>query len=284
MKNRACFFFALLLAASLARAECADADTVHAYVADFAAGRVSPGLVGPDATLDEARCAQDRLVRVLEATWGPIVGYKAGLTNPAMQERFQVGHPLRGTLLRDMLLQDGAEVPARFGARPLYEPDLIAIVRGPGLARARTLEEAAREIAFIVPFVELPDVMLDPERPAGAAALLAANVGARLGVLGRPIPVEVNAAFIESLATMTVVFEEDGQEVARGPGAAILGHPLNAAMWLAQSLEQEGIELRLGDMLSLGSFLPPRVPKPGTTGVVRYLGMPGDPSVSVSFR
>jgi 2-oxo-hept-3-ene-1,7-dioate hydratase len=268
---------------SIAWAECPSAEAVDAYVVDFTAGRVSPGF-GNDLTLEDARCAQDQVVRRLVDTWGTIVGYKAGLTNKVIQERFQVGHPLRGTLLRDMLLQDGAEVPAQFGARPLYEADLIVIVRGPGLARARTLEEAAREIAFVVPFIELPDVMLDPGRPANGPALQAVNVGARLGVFGRPIPAEANAVFIEALETMTVVLEEDGKELARGPGAAILGHPLNAAMWLAQALERDGVELRLGDMLSLGSFLPPQPPKPGATGVVRYLGLPGDPAVSVSFR
>jgi 2-keto-4-pentenoate hydratase len=63
-----------------------------------------------------------------------------------------------------------------------------------------------------------------------------------------------------------------------------MGNPLNSAIWLAQDLEKAGVILMPGDLLSLGSFLPLRQPKPGTRVVVRYLGLPGDPAVSATFR
>jgi 2-keto-4-pentenoate hydratase len=63
-----------------------------------------------------------------------------------------------------------------------------------------------------------------------------------------------------------------------------MGHPLNAAMWIAQDLDHAGIRLKAGDLLSLGTFLPLQLPKGGTTATVRYLGLPGDPSVSVNFK
>jgi 2-keto-4-pentenoate hydratase len=63
-----------------------------------------------------------------------------------------------------------------------------------------------------------------------------------------------------------------------------MGHPLNSAMWIAQDLERSGMRLKAGDLLSLGTFLPFQPPKAGTTATVRYLGLPGDPSVSVSFK
>jgi 2-keto-4-pentenoate hydratase len=103
-------------------------------------------------------------------------------------------------------------------------------------------------------------------------------------VTGTPIPVQDSAAFVESLATMTVVLLEDGRELAKGPGSAIMDNPLNAAMWLARDLERNGIRLKAGDVLSLGSFLPAQPPKPGTTGAVRYIGLPGDPAVTVRFK
>jgi 2-keto-4-pentenoate hydratase len=63
-----------------------------------------------------------------------------------------------------------------------------------------------------------------------------------------------------------------------------MGHPLNAAMWLAQALKKEGISLKKGDLLSLGSFFPAMPLQSGTNVQVQYLGMPGDPSVSVEFN
>jgi 2-keto-4-pentenoate hydratase len=56
------------------------------------------------------------------------VGYKAALTNPAVQKRFGYDQPLRGTLYAKMILPAGAKVPAAYGARPVYEADLVAVV------------------------------------------------------------------------------------------------------------------------------------------------------------
>ena len=63
-----------------------------------------------------------------------------------------------------------------------------------------------------------------------------------------------------------------------------MGHPLQAAMWLAQALKKDGITLKKGDLLSLGSFLPARPVSADMQVQVQYLGMPGNPSVSVEFN
>jgi 2-keto-4-pentenoate hydratase len=262
---------------------CPSDDQVAAFVADYTARAVSQGL-GAQLTLQEGLCAQAKVVRRLSASLGPVVGYKAGLTNPAMQQRLGVDHPVRGVLLRDMLLKNGAEVPAAFGARPFFEADFIVVVKDDGLARATSLRQAAESISHIVPFMELPDLMLDPAVKLTGPALVAINTGARLGVLGEPIPMQTEDAFIDALARMSVTLEQDGVELHRGPGSVIMEHPLNSAMWLARDLAQAGIRLRPGDLLSLGSFLPIQAPKPGSTGSVKYLGLPGDPEVSVRFR
>jgi 2-keto-4-pentenoate hydratase len=158
------------------------------------------------------------------------------------------------------------------------------MVKDDGLARATSLRQAAESISHIVPFIELPDLMVDPAATLTGPVIVAIDVGARLGVMGDPIPMQTEDAFIDALASMTVTLSEDGVELQRGPGAAIMDNPLNSAMWLARDLEKAGIRLKPGDLLSLGSFLPPKPPKPGTRATVKYLGLPGDPEVSVSFR
>jgi 2-keto-4-pentenoate hydratase len=274
---------ALLCLPAIAPAACPDDAEVAAYAADFAAVRASRGL--PSAvTQEDALCSQGKVVRALEAAWGPVVGYKAGLTNKAVQQRFGVDAPVRAIMLRDMLLPDGAEVPASFGARPIWEADFLAVVGRRGLQQTASPEEALDYLDAVVPFIELPDVMLAPEVKLTARALVAANVGTRFGVVGNPIPIERHGGFAESLVGMTVIAQENGVELARGPGSALMGNPLEAALWLARALYAEGIELEPGQVLSLGSFLRPMPPKPGSTVVIRYLGLPGDPAVSVSFR
>jgi 2-keto-4-pentenoate hydratase len=59
---------------------------------------------------------------------------------------------------------------------------------------------------------------------------------------------------------------------------------LNAVLWLVRDLARAGIKLKSGDVLSLGSFTAPMPARPGLAVTVRYLGLPGDPTVSVRFR
>ena len=109
------------------------------------------------------------MVRRLSESLGPVVGYKAGLTNPAMQASWGINHPLSGVLLRDMLVESGAQLPAKFGARPLWEADFMVEVKDPErLLRARTLREAAEALAYAIPFMELPDALLDRQRRSTA--------------------------------------------------------------------------------------------------------------------
>jgi 2-keto-4-pentenoate hydratase len=274
---------AAIVVGRTACAACPSDEQVAAFMTDYRSNSVSQGL-GSQLTTQEAWCAQAKVVRQMMTDLGPVVGYKAGLTNPAIQKRFDVDHPVRGVMLRKMMLKSGAEVPAAFGARPFYEADFVVVVKDDGLARATSLRQAAQSISHVVPFMELPDLMIDPRVQLTGPGLVAINVGTRLGVLGDPIPMQTTDEFIDALATMTVTLSEDGVELQRGPGSAIMGNPLNSAMWLARDLEQAGVHLRPGDLLSLGSFLPIQQPKPGSRATVRYIGLPGDPEVSVRFR
>jgi 2-keto-4-pentenoate hydratase len=178
-----------------------------------------------------------------------------------------------------------AVLPHDFGARSQYEADFIVEVKDAGLADAKTPLEALAHLESVVPFIELPDLMLEGQFSGNRFA--AVNVGFRGGVTGQEIPVEVTQAFADALATMTIVMidEADGnKELGRGKGSAIMGNPLNAAIWLAKTLKQSGITLQKGDLLSLGSLIPAQPTKPGMRVRVQYIGLPGDPSVSVAFN
>jgi hypothetical protein len=50
------------------------------------------------------------------------------------------------------------------------------------------------------------------------------------------------------------------------------------------SLEKEGIALRPGDLLSRGGYLPAAPTQAGTSVMAKYLGLRGDPSVTVHFE
>lgn len=238
-----------------------------------------------DLSMADALCGRDKFAAFVGQQAGRVVGYKAGLTNPAVQKRFNHASPVRGTLHEKMLLQDGAKVPAKFGARPLFEADMVMEVKDAGINSAKTPLDALRYLSRIYPFIELPDLVVEDPAKITGPALVYANVGARLGVLGKPIDAVPTQAMVDALANMTVrLLDQDGKEIDSGKGAAILDQPLNAVLWLAADLKRSGLALKKGDLLSLGSFSRLLPPKPGTGAKAVYEGLPGNPSVSVSFQ
>jgi len=279
--------FALTAAVSWhgdARAACPSRERVNTLLRFMDAKEPVRGL-RVDLSMSDGECGRQRLVERLESSDNRIVGYKAGLTSKAVQERFGVASPVRGVLLEKMLLADGAEVPADFGARPMFEADLVVVVKDSGIHQAKTHLDVLRSLSLVVPFIELPDILVAEGEKLSAPLIVSLNVGARLGVVGKGIPVEPTERFAAALAAMRVVVtDHGGKELASSKGAAILDHPLNAVQWLAQDLEKSRIMLKPGDLLSLGSFTAPLTPRPGLAVTVRYEGLPGNPAVSVRFK
>ncbi|MFT3815347.1 MAG: fumarylacetoacetate hydrolase [Acidovorax sp.] len=237
----------------------------------------------------DAACTRAKFNALLAARLGKVVGYKAGLTNPAVQKRFGTDKPVWGKLYEGMVLQSGATVDAAFGARPLYEADMLVRVKSAAVNQARTPAEVMESIDQIIPFIELPDLLVQAPPQLNGPAVGAINVGARAGVAGAPIAVPAlraeRYAMLDALQAMTITLADgQGAQIAQGKGSDILGHPLNAVVWLAQALAQEGLAMQPGDLISLGSFSPLTPPKPGLSVTATYAGLPGAQPVTVHFK
>ncbi|HEY0838247.1 MAG TPA: fumarylacetoacetate hydrolase family protein [Azospirillum sp.] len=277
---------ALGLLVSLPAAACPSMGEVKAFVDAWEAKKPTPAL-GQVENTAEAYCGQRLLIEQLTGKLGKVVGYKAGLTAKAVQERFGATEPARGVLLEGMLLKDGATLPAGFGARPVWEADMILVVKDAAINTAKTPEEALMHISGMVPFIELPDLAVGSNVKLDGKQLTAINVAARYGVIGSEVPLPATPETLKALETLRVVARDGaGATVAEATGAAVLGHPLNVVLWLVENLNAEGIKLKPGDLLSLGSFSPLTPPKSGQTFTVRYEGLPGagTPEVRVTFQ
>lgn len=263
-----------VLAVAVPAALAADTVRVEAerLARDFLAR--TPVAVAPAGlTRTAAYAVQREFVRAIGREFGAPVGYKAALTSPAARERFGVPEPMSGMLLHRMLREDGATLPAAFGARPAVEADLMVRVRSGAINRARTPGEALAALDAVIPFLELPDLVYAPEANPDGAALAAVNAGARYGVLGRAIPLAASPTWMERLGTFRAVLEDgDGKVVGEASGSALLGHPLGAVLWLRDEMNARGIALRAGDLLSLGTLVAPVPAAPGAWRV-RYEGL-----------
>ena len=277
MRRTLAIAFALL--ATPALAACPDDAAVDALAADLAAFTPATLAAAPE-TMDDALCMQGKLAERLTASVGEPIGYKVGLTSKAAQERFGATEPVRGVLLDGMILDDGASV-GRFASRGLFEADMLVTVRSDEINLATTPMEVLRHIESVQPFIELADLVLAEGEPLTPAIITGFNVGARMGVAGKEIRTRTTQSFLDQLETMTVrMSSSEGGELFAAPGAAVLGHPLNAVLWLLN----DGVKLEAGDVVSLGSFGPPQPAQPGQTITVAYEGIGDSPSVSVTLE
>jgi 2-keto-4-pentenoate hydratase len=238
-------------------------------------------------TMEQAMMVQAQFIKSLKPTFGEVVGYKAGLTNSDVQKAFGVAHPLRGTLLKKMLLKSGTEVEANFGCRPLYEGDLILRVGSVEINKAKTQQEILKYIDAVIPFIELPDITYAKEVKINGPALAAVNVGARFGITGSPIQVKASKEWMDRLKNFKLqIQDEKGNVLGEGQGTSLLGDPLNVVMWIRDSLKTEGKNLNKGDLLSLGSITKLTPPTPNTTVRAVYSGLDpkGPVEISVKFK
>ncbi|MDH4227258.1 MAG: hydratase [Deltaproteobacteria bacterium] len=210
---------------------------------------------------------------------GSPVGYKAALTNPKMQEKFGVTEPVLGVLLHGMLVKDKAHVKASYGARPFAEADIIVRVSDRAINNAKTPEEAFEYIDLIIPFIELPDLVYMADIKMTANDIIAANAGARLGVMGGPValpPGSARAAYLKYLRNSTIeVFDYNGNLVTEGRMDSILEDPMNAVLWIRDEVLRRGLQLKEGDLLSLGSITAPIKVEPGVRLKAVYTGLDG---------
>jgi len=263
---------------------CSSADTVQQLADDFF-GKRATSAVASNVTAAEALRLQEQFVARLTTRLGGPIGYKVGLVTKEAQQKSGVTSPIRGVLLQRMLLPNHSQVAADYGVNPLVEADLIVSVRDRSINSAATPLDVARGLKEVIAFIELPDSLIATNQKVTGNLLTAVNVGARLGVQGERLPIKATPEFVEALGKMTITLSDgSGQEHGRETGSMILGHPLNAVLWLVEDLRKSGKELQPGDLISLGSVkaVPPQ---PGQTYTVKYDGLPGGPiSVSVKMK
>ena len=270
-----------------AQAQCLSDGDVGVMASHYASKTPAPNF--PALSDADGACTRAKFNALLASSFGKVVGYKAGLTNPAVQKRFNTDKPVWGKLYEGMVLESGATVEAAFGARPLYEADMLVRVKSAAINQARTPMEVLEAIDQVIPFIELPDLVVQAPPKLNGAAISAINVGARLGVAGAPLAVPVlraeRYALLDALRDMQVRLQDgSGAVLGAGKGSDILEHPLNAVVWLAGALAQEGLAMQPGDLISLGSFSPLLPPKPGLAVTATYHGLPGAAPVRVQFK
>lgn len=221
----------------------------------------------PGLGVEEAYEIQRHVVELHERAGRRPVGWKVGLTSGELQARLGVHEPDYGVLLDAYVFPSGA-VLSRTSAKliaPRIEPEL-AFVIGETLEGPVTTARALAAARAVLPVFELVDSRIEDWRLrlADTVADNASAFGAVLGD-GGASPLEVD------LAEVDVVLKRDSETVATGKGAAVLGDPARAVVWLANALGTRGRALLPDDIVLAGSLAPAVEAIPG-----RYVASFGD--------
>jgi 2-keto-4-pentenoate hydratase len=180
-----------------------------------------------------------------------LVGRKTGLTSRSVQAQLGVDQPDYGMLFADMCVPEGEEIPLSKVMQPKVEAEIAFVI-------GRDLNDEDLTTADILSSVEyaLAAIEIVGSRIANwdirIHDTIADNASSGLFVLGNE-PKSLRD-FDPRLCGM--VMERRGEPISVGAGAACLGSPITAALWLAKVMARAGRPLKAGDIVLTGALGP----------------------------
>lgn len=220
--------------------------------------------------------AQAELLDAMQASGARRIGWKAGFGAPAAMAAMGLDAPLVGFLTdRTLLAVEPSPSPVTLDGwtRPMAEAE-VAVVLAADLGPDETPDTLLAAIGAVAPAIELADLDLTPT-PDVVAEILAGDIFHRHVLVGAPRPTpggwpgrdlraEVRHVAADGQETCTVI-----EDVEVGPGSAA-----DVLAACARGAAMVGPGLRRGDVVILGSMLPPVPVTPDQRFAVTLDGMP----------
>ncbi|RVT43208.1 2-keto-4-pentenoate hydratase [Sphingobium algorifonticola] len=226
----------------------------------YSAGAIDPLRDGLDPTdAAGAYAVQSINTQFWQASGRRIVGRKIGLTAQAVQAQLGVAQPDFGTLFADMAIPHGSVLATGKTLQPKAEAEVALVLARDIDDPQATPQTVAAATDHAIAAIEIVDSRI-ADWKISFADTVADNGSSAFFVLGN----DRKSLGGLDLYTCGMVLEVDGVLASLGAGAACLGHPLNAAAWLARTLSALGEPLRAGDILLTGALGPMVSLTPGT--------------------
>ncbi|MFD3590793.1 2-keto-4-pentenoate hydratase [Streptomyces sp. NPDC058683] len=229
----------------------------------------------PGLNVDDAYAIQAAQVERWVRDGAVVKGHKVGLTAPAMQRQLAVDQPDFGHLMDTMFHLESLPIDPSAFLAPRVEPEIAFVLGKPLGGPGVTVAEATAAVDFVLPALEIIDSRVRDWRITLADTIAdnASSGGVVLGSTPLPLPqVDVRRA--------GAVLYRNGEIVGTGALGVVLGSPLNALVWLANTLGARGVTLQAGQVVLPGSVT---AAVPVTAGDVVTATFAGLGSVTARF-
>lgn len=200
----------------------------------------------------------------------PKIGWKLGATSESARKALGFEEPFFAPLQRRFCHESGTTVSLPVKQGPGVEAE-FAILLGAdlpprpegGYDRASIIPA----VAAVCPAIEVAGSRLAEGMGKPDPMMIVADSGSNVGfVQGEPY---VNWSSLD-LATHEVTLFINGEQIVSGNGGMVMGHPLDALVWLANQLSRSGRALNMGDIISTGSTTGMKPVQPGDTAVADF--------------
>ena len=229
----------------------------------------------PDMDFDDAYAIQYAIRESKLARGQKFAGLKMGLTSRAKMNQMGVDTPIFGFLMDYMARGDGEEIRVDELIHPKIEPEIAFVTKadlsGPGCH----IGDVLGATDFVVPAMEIIDSRYRDFKFDLKSVIADNTSSARFVAGGRAEDLRKL-----DLRTLGVVLEKNGEVVATGAGAAVLGHPASSVAMLANMLAARGEHIPAGSYVMTGALTEAIAVSNGDTVTARFQGLG---SVSVRF-
>ncbi|MBS0349401.1 MAG: 2-oxo-3-hexenedioate decarboxylase [Proteobacteria bacterium] len=219
----------------------------------------------PGMTIGDGYAVQLELRRRFLARGHKQVGWKAGLTSKAKMKQMGVDVPSIGFLTDRMARPENAAISTADLVHPRVECEVAFVMKdelkGPGCTAGAVL--AATD--YVLPAVEIIDSRFSGFKFDLPSVVADNGSSARFVGGGR-----ARYAQDLDLRTLGVVLEKNGEIVAMGASAAVLGHPAEAIAMLVNILAELGESLPAGSFVMSGGITEAIAVKPGDSVIARF--------------
>ncbi len=205
---------------------------------------------------DEAAgyAVQERLHMLLsERGRGAIAGYKIGCTTPVMQAFLRIPNPCAGGVFSSTVYRNSAALPYGDFLHVGVECEIVVLLDKdlPASQAPFDRTEVAQVVGACAAGMEVVDDRYVDYKSLDSPTLIADDFFDAAVVIGEP-----NEDWRDlDLGVLNGTTRINDQEVGRGKGADVMGHPLEALAWLANSLAQRGQSLKKGQFVFTGSVV-----------------------------